>query len=240
VVLDKDPRTWIKPDRDSSPIHHHHYNAGQWRRNEMSSSLNFRGPTVLTAIGIGATLVVTAAVVVVLLRFGGGAKAVSDNAALIGGPIALCGVFTTQIVNSALEAQRAQQAQNTEQAQRQRELEVGSQRAQDDASQAYLDQMSFLLLDKDRPLRQSREGDEVRTLAWARTLTVLSRLDGAHKGIVVQFLYESNLVDRRQRVVDLRGADLEQADLSQAELSYADLPNADLRGAEGITNEEVE
>ena len=129
----------------------------------MGSTLKLRSPAVLTVIGIGATLVLSAAVIVVLLRFGGGAKAVSDNAALIGALVALGGVFTTQLVNSALEGQRAQQARETQQeqwehdretqqaqrerdreiaqAQRERELEVGSQRAQDDALQAYLDHM---------------------------------------------------------------------------------------------------
>jgi hypothetical protein len=77
----------------------------------MGSALRLRSPAVLmTVIGVGATLVVTAAVVVVLLLFGSGAKAVSDNAALIGALVALGGVFTTQLVNSALEAQRAEQA----------------------------------------------------------------------------------------------------------------------------------
>src|SRR5829696_10090312 len=131
-------------------------------RDGMGSALKRRRPAVLTVVGVGATLGVTAVVVVVLLRFGGGAKAISDNAALIGALVALGGVFTTQLVNSALEAQRAEQARNTEQAQRERdrnteqaqrerELEVGGQRAQDDAAQAYLDQMTNLLLDKDSP-----------------------------------------------------------------------------------------
>jgi hypothetical protein len=56
--------------------------------------------------------------------------------------------------------------------------------------------MAALLLEKDRPLRQSKENDEVRTLAHPRTLTVLSRLDGTRKANVVQFLYESDLITR--------------------------------------------
>ena len=191
--------------------------------------------------------------VVITLLLTGGGKAVSDNAALIGALAALGGVFTTQIVN-ALEAQRAQQARNTEQAQRERELEVGAQRAQDDALQAYLDQMSFLLLDRDVPLHQSKEGDTIRTLARARTLTVLSRLDGARKGNLVQFLYESDLITKGQAVVALRGADLSGANVSEADLSEADLSGAFLRyaylswsnlfvaflsGAKGLTDEQL-
>jgi hypothetical protein len=78
--------------------------------------------------------------------------------------------------------------------QREREQYIGDQRAQDEALQTYLDQIGQLLLDKDRPLRQSKEGDEVRTLARARTLTVLARLESSRKGTVVQFLYEANLI----------------------------------------------
>jgi uncharacterized protein YjbI with pentapeptide repeats len=182
--------------------------------------LKLRSPAGLTLIGVGATLLVTAAVVVVLLLFGGGAKAISGNAALIGALVALGSVFTTQMVNSALEAQRAQQA-----------LEVGDQRAQDDATQAYLDQMTDLLLDKERPLHQSEEGDEVSTLARARTLTTLSRLDGARKGNVVQFLYESNLITVGRLLVALIGADLREVELRGASLRGADLGGANLRGA---------
>jgi hypothetical protein len=71
---------------------------------------------------------------------------------------------------------------------------AAEQRAQDDALQAYLDQMGQMLLDKDRPLRQSREGDELQTLARARTLTMLPSIDDARKGTVVQFLYEADLI----------------------------------------------
>jgi uncharacterized protein YjbI with pentapeptide repeats len=209
----------------------------------MGAAVRLRSPADSTVVGVGATLVITAAVVVVLLLFGGGAKAVSDNAALIGALVALGGVFTTQLVNGALEAQRAEQARETQQeqrerdrelaeAQRYRELEVGNQRAQDDAAQAYLDQMARLLLDPTRPLRRSAEGDEVRTLARARTLTALSRLDGARKGNVVQFLYESNLINEERQVVDLTGVDLIGTHLSATDLSGADLREAGLREAD--------
>jgi len=72
---------------------------------------------------------------------------------------------------------------------------IANVRAQDEALQGYLDQMGQLLLDKQRPLRQSKEGDEVSTLARARTLTLLLRLESARKQTVVQFLYESGLLD---------------------------------------------
>jgi hypothetical protein len=182
----------------------------------------------------------------VLLRTGG-AGAVSDNAALIGALIGLGGVFTTQLVNSALEDRRAQGARDTEQTQRERELALVQQRSQDDALLVYLEQMGQLLLDKDRPLHRSTSGDTLRSLARARTLTVLSMLDGDRKGNVVHFLYESGLVTKGQVIVDLTGADLREAylrgaylreaylsgaDLSQAHLSGADLDLADLKEAD--------
>src|SRR5918997_7015992 len=74
------------------------------------------------------------------------------------------------------------------------ERELAEQRAQHEALQAYLDQMSTLLLEKD--LRNSEEDSEVRTLARARTLTVLRRLDPNRKSAVMQFLVEAELIQR--------------------------------------------
>jgi uncharacterized protein YjbI with pentapeptide repeats len=141
------------------------------------------------------------------------------------------------------QSDREQRAQA---AQRERELEVENLRAQDEALQAYLNQMSQLLLDKERPLRQSQEGQEERTLAQARTLTVLEGLmDGGRKGSVVKFLSDSELIKDRLVLslsgahlgganliwVDLAGADLRGTDLSGALLIHANLRRADLRGA---------
>jgi hypothetical protein len=147
-------------------------------------------------------------VVTALLLAGGGATAVSDNAPLIAAVIALGGVFTAQMVSIALDERRAQEARHIEEEQWKHEIDINDRRAQDDALQAYLDQMGKLLLDKDKPLRQSKEGDEVRTLARAQTLTVLERLDGAHQVIVLRFLYESRLVDKGHVIVPLRDANL--------------------------------
>jgi uncharacterized protein YjbI with pentapeptide repeats len=127
------------------------------------------------------------------------------------------------------------------------DLQIEERRAQDAALQAYLDQMSQLMLE--RKLLGSDEGDEVRTLAQARTRTILTRLDGRRKGSVVQFLYEASLINKNHPVVSLssgflppelesesvnvglRGADLRGADLREADLSYADLSEAKLSGA---------
>jgi hypothetical protein len=64
-----------------------------------------RKPITVGVIGVLVTLILVSVVVFVLLRTGE-AKAVSDNAALLGALAGLGGVFTTQMVTSALEDQR--------------------------------------------------------------------------------------------------------------------------------------
>jgi hypothetical protein len=116
------------------------------------------------------------------------------------------------------------------------ERNLAEQRAQDEALQAYLNQMSSLLLERD--LRNSDEDSEVRTLARARTLTVLGRLNPSRKADVIQFLVEADLVQRadgRDPIIGLSGADLRGADLSDAYVYQADLSEA-----EGISNEKLE
>jgi len=110
------------------------------------------------------------------------------------------------------------------------ERDVEDQRAQDTALQAYLDQMTELILEKN--LRDSKEESEVRTLARARTLTVLGRLGPDRKRSVLQFLYESTLVQQSNPIVDLENADLSEANLRLDNLIDANLSDANLRGAE--------
>jgi uncharacterized protein YjbI with pentapeptide repeats len=129
---------------------------------------------------------------------------------------------------------------------------------QDETLQAYLDQMSTLLLARD--LRQSQEDGDVRRLARARTLVVLDVLDSPRQNRVLRFLEETQLIQARPdrppiislKYVSLRdfeligkqllrGTDLTQAGLIRAELSQthlegtnlslAHLGKADLRGA---------
>ena len=119
-------------------------------------------------------------------------------------------------------------------------------RSHEDALKAYLDEMSTLLLDKD--LRTSKEDDEVRTVARARTLMLLSllaygrlqpeglRSDATSKRHIIRFLYEATLIQGSQPIISLESADLSYADLrglelSDVNLSGAILSDADLGGA---------
>jgi uncharacterized protein YjbI with pentapeptide repeats len=128
------------------------------------------------------------------------------------------------------------------------EREIAASNQREAALQAYLDRMSELLLDKDNPLYKSKPEDEVSKIGRVRTLTVLQRLDvdGKRKGVVLQFLFESGLINSNELVINLVGAKLAKSeltginlaganlvgtDLSEAQLAGADLTKADLTGA---------
>jgi uncharacterized protein YjbI with pentapeptide repeats len=67
-------------------------------------------------------------------------------------------------------------------------------------------------------------------VARARTLTVLSILDGNRRGSVVRFLYEANLITKRNSAISLVGANLLSANLAGTPLQSSTLRNANLSG----------
>lgn len=142
-------------------------------------------------------------------------------------PLVLLGIgLLFQIQQSEVEQRRLEAAQHIEE-----------QRAQDEALQTYLEQMGQMLLDKDRPLRQSKEGDEVQLLARARTVTILRRLDSARNRDILQFLREARLVpsnryDIQEHIVRLDASNLSEANLKGANLDSFSLQGTDLSGAD--------
>lgn len=100
---------------------------------------------------------------------------------------------------------------------------------QDATLQAYLDQMSGLMLNN--KLLISEESDPVRQVARTITLTTLRRLDKKRKAEVVRFLYEAKLLRAGIPRVVLTDADLSHVDLVGADLERVNLSNADLGGA---------
>jgi uncharacterized protein YjbI with pentapeptide repeats len=131
--------------------------------------------------------------------------------------------------HQAIEDQRNQQAQELEEQRAESARQLEERRTQDAVLQSYLDQMSHLMLERD--LRASDEGSEVRTLARARTLKVLGKLDPSRKTLVIGYLLETNLVRRvgkRKHVLSLSGAKLGDTDLRDADLSGANLADANL------------
>ena len=137
-----------------------------------------------------------------------------------------------------LENQRAQQAQKLENQRAKAERELAEQRAQDEALQAYLDQMSQLILDRqllevEQGYPVHEPGDPVHTLAQARTSTAILRLDAKHNESVTHFLITSDLsVRSKDSARLLRGSTLSHAKLSGAHLPNADLGDAELSGAD--------
>jgi pentapeptide repeat protein len=155
------------------------------------------------------------------------------------------------------ENRRMQKTANDE---RTLDRQIADERQRDDTLQAYLDGMSQLLTDKEPPLHRAQPGDSLCTVARARTLTVLGRLDGVGKRSLLQFLFESeqihkehtfrnnlDVIEWRHTIIslkqanlskaklgkaNLRGADLRRADLSEANLSDADLKRVGLRWAD--------
>src|SRR5215203_5111799 len=118
------------------------------------------------------------------------------------------------------------------------ERELAEQQAQDEALQAYLDQMSQLILDRNlleveqgNPVHE--QGDPVHTLAQALTSTAILRLDAEHNESVTHFLIHSGLAVRSEVSARLlRGSTLSHAKLSGAHLPNADLGDADLIGTD--------
>ncbi len=113
---------------------------------------------------------------------------------------------------------------------------------QDEVLYRLIDALSALATNQG--LHASRKGDMVRSLARAHLFVALRQLDGAHKGLALQFLYEANLIGAHfdaaagptLPVLALNGADLAglvlpRSNLAWAHLAVADLARADLSHA---------
>jgi uncharacterized protein YjbI with pentapeptide repeats len=120
--------------------------------------------------------------------------------------------------------------------------QIAEDQQREDALQAYLDNISELLLkehlgDLAQKSRLTAEHEEARQIARARTLAVLPRLDRERKRSLLLFLYEAHLIN----LFDWNSADLTEAalheatfigaNLSRAKLNGADLTGTDLSGA---------
>lgn len=126
-------------------------------------------------------------------------------------------VFTAYFLNRRqhLRAQLlAKQQQETAQA-------IAQDQFEETVLQRYFDQMARLLLREQ--LRQAEPNSEVAMIARARTIAVLPRLNGIRKGIILQFLYESHLINTGKRIINLQGANLQQANLKELNLAKAEL-----------------
>jgi uncharacterized protein YjbI with pentapeptide repeats len=99
------------------------------------------------------------------------------------------------------------------------------------ALQAYINQMSELLLEK--KLRESDPNAEVRKVARVRTLSMLYQLNTRRINYMLAFLRESELItnDTNTSIVSLRKVDLRQVDLHDVDLHGLDLSETNFRKA---------
>ena len=125
---------------------------------------------------------------------------------------------------------RAKEEQILEQQRTQTRRELAEDNQRESALQTYIKDMSELLLHEN--LRNSKKGDEVRSIARVLTLTTLRRLDPARKSSVVLFLKESDLIEKDNLIVDLSGADLSGVILNMTNLNNIDLYETDMSGAQ--------
>jgi hypothetical protein len=165
----------------------------------------------------------------ILAWFNGLPGAIATVAAAI---IALIGVLITQIVTMIIQIvtiRKAGRDQTHEQA------SLALEQAQNEALRAYLDQMSDLMIDQQlgraRKDKDSLE-DQVRNVAQARTIAILMGLDGRHKRRPLKMIYELELINEGDNILDLKNAGLDHADFSEFSLRDACLRFADLRGAD--------
>lgn len=136
-----------------------------------------------------------------------------------------------------------------------RQQELETLRAERAIVEAYLEHIGTLLLEED--LRTAGEDSDVRLLARARTLAALDGVNGHRKVRLLEFLYETKLIqggpEGESPIISLRFANLSDtplvsrhilsntdldraelinANLDNAKLINANLPRADLSGAD--------
>jgi hypothetical protein len=114
--------------------------------------------------------------------------------------------------------------------QREREELAVENQAQAAALETYLDQISYLLVEKD--LRQTPPGSDIRALAQARTLTILLALGPKRKRHPLKLVAQMHLIDKGNPTIKLPHADLNDANLKEVTLIDVDLTDVDLRGAD--------
>ena len=143
------------------------------------------------------------------------------------------GAFFLNRSERAVERQIAEERRKEDRklADERAELERGiaKDRQQEAALQAYIGRMSELLLEK--KLRTTKQ-KEVREVARTLTISVIRGLDNSRKNIVLQFLYEANLIRTNSCIIGLKGVNFGGLYLQNTNLQKVDLCNVNFRGAD--------
>src|SRR5215211_1061407 len=140
---------------------------------------------------------------------------------VVGAVVGLIGVLIGQVLTQRRHSQTIEQTAELETRRANRAAELEAQRAHEAALQKYFELVGNLLI-------EHPENASLGTVARSQTLAVLEGLDPDRKRILLQFLYESNLIEAEKPVITLRGANLEEANLQRADLRDANLRGANL------------
>ena len=119
-----------------------------------------------------------------------------------------------------------------EKSERKADREIAEDNQREIALQNYFDAMTTLILDKG--LRNSKEDEEVRNIAQAKTTSTLRRLDAERKVKLVRFLSSLSLLEgfyqnRVFPIISLEGEDLSETFLDEAQLKGVNMMGANLR-----------
>ena len=129
-----------------------------------------------------------------------------------------------------IEEDRRREDSDREEARRKLERELEEDRIKESAFQTYLDRMSDLVMDGTNNTNQPWG-----TIIRARTLSLLTRLDGQRKGFMLSFLSEARLIvsdtEDQDPTVSLYGAELDNLVLQSGNYARCDMSNSNLRYA---------
>lgn len=157
-------------------------------------------------------------------------KALWDWLQLLIVPIVLAiGGFSLSQIQKGREERMTQQRFDLQEQRLERQRINNLENRYETALQKYFDKMTELLLHE--KLHVSKQKEEVRRIARIWTLNVLLRIGYNLKGNVLQFLYDSNLIDKGKPMIDLKTANFEGANLQGARLCEANLKGFNLGGA---------
>ncbi len=132
-----------------------------------------------------------------------------------------------EALQEATEWAIAKQQQETEQQIAVKQTGVTMDEEHEVILQEYMHSMSDLLAN-DLFFDASLQGIEVRAGAQAQTIAVLRELDPNRKVILLQFLYDSSLVQVDHPVIDLSTADLSSINLNGADLRGINLAGTNM------------
>ena len=119
------------------------------------------------------------------------------------------------------------------QKQKERDEAATNERTQAEALQAYLGQMSNLMIDQKLGKEHEKSlKDSVRKVAQARTIAVLLAVDADHKRDPLRLVYELGLIKKDSPLISLTTASLDHAKLSELALPNASLSHVDLRATD--------